>query len=127
MARTLFEKLLIEDGILLRKYWFSVSDAEQERRFRDRMNDPMKQWKLSGLDLQSISRWEDYSRAKDEMFVHTDIPEAPWYVVESDDKRAARVNMIAHLLSTVPYTDVRLPDLRLPSRPEPTDYERPPT
>ena len=99
----IFERLLVEDGILLRKYWFSVSDEEQQRRFRSRLDDPMRRWKLSPMDLESITRWEDYSRAKDEMFVHTDIPEAPWYVVESDDKRRARINMIAHLLSTIPY------------------------
>ncbi|MCQ0014391.1 polyphosphate kinase 2 [Actinomadura madurae] len=99
----IFERLLVEDGILLRKYWFSVSDAEQERRFRSRLDDPMRRWKLSSMDLESITRWEDYSRAKDEMFLHTDIPEAPWYVVESEDKRRARINMIAHLLSTIPY------------------------
>ena len=97
----LFERLLVEDGILLRKYWFSVSDSEQERRFIARLDDPMRRWKLSPMDLESITRWEDYSRAKDEMFVHTDIPEAPWYVVDSADKRRARLNMIAHLLSTV--------------------------
>src|SRR5206468_10664594 len=90
----IFERLLVEDGVLLRKYWFSVSDAEQERRFRDRLDDPMRRWKLSPMDLESVSRWEDYSRAKDEMFVHTDIPEAPWHVVESDDKRRAGVNMV---------------------------------
>src|ERR1019366_8707758 len=106
----IFERLLVEDGILLRKYWFSVSDDEQERRFRSRLDDPMRRWKLSPMDLESITRWEDYSRAKDEMFVHTDIPEAPWLVVDSDDKRRARINMIAHLLSTMSYHDVqRLP------------------
>src|SRR3984957_538815 len=98
----IFERLLVEDGILLRKYWFSVSDAEQERRFRARLDDPLRRWKLSGMDLESITRWEDYSRAKDEMFVHTDIPEAPWHVVDSDDTRRARINMIAHLLSSAP-------------------------
>ncbi len=98
----IFERLLIEDGVLLRKYWFSVSDSEQENRFRRRLDDPMRRWKLSPMDLESVTRWEDYSRAKDEMFVHTDIPEAPWYVVESEDKRSARINMIAHLLSTDP-------------------------
>src|SRR5437773_250566 len=102
----IFERLLTEDGILLRKYWFSVSDAEQERRFRSRLEDPMRRWKLSPMDLESISRWEEYSRAKDEMLVHTDIPEAPWYDVDSDDKRRARINMISHLLSTVPYQEV---------------------
>jgi polyphosphate kinase 2 len=121
-----FERLLTEDGVLLRKYWFSVSDAEQERRFRSRMDDPMRRWKLSPMDVQSILRWEDYSRAKDEMFVHTDISEAPWWTVESDDKRRARINMIAHLLSTVPYFDVQRPPIELPRRPAATRYERPP-
>jgi polyphosphate kinase len=109
-----------------RKYWFSVSDEEQQRRFRLRLTDPLRQWKLSPMDLESITRWEDYSRAKDEMMVHTDIPQAPWYVVESDDKRAARLNMMAHLLSTLPYTDVAKPSLHLPGRPRPTGYQRPP-
>ncbi|HWE90064.1 MAG TPA: polyphosphate kinase 2 [Pseudonocardiaceae bacterium] len=122
----IFERLLVEDGVLLRKYWLSVSDAEQERRFRDRLGDPMRRWKLSPMDLESITRWEDYSRAKDEMFVHTDIPESRWHVVESDDKRRARLNMIAHLLSTVPYHEVRRPPLRLPTRPPTTGYTRPP-
>ncbi|MCQ8828927.1 polyphosphate kinase 2 [Streptomyces malaysiensis] len=121
-----FERMLVEDGILLRKYWFSVSDAEQERRFRHRLSDPTRRWKISAMDVESVTRWEAYSRAKDEMFAYTDTPEAPWYVVESDDKRAARINMIAHLLSTVPYGDVRLPELRLPPRPAPTGYQRPP-
>ncbi len=95
----IFERLLVEDGISLIKYWFSVSDEEQERRFQSRINDPMRRWKLSGTDLESRTHWVDFSRAKDEMFVHTDIPEAPWYVVEADDKPAARLNCIAHLLS----------------------------
>jgi polyphosphate kinase len=122
----LFERLLVEDGILLRKYWFSVGDEEQERRFRSRLEDPMRRWKLSEMDLESITRWEDYSRAKDEMFVHTDIPEAPWYVVESDDKKRARINMIAHLLSTIPYQDVRPRPLSLPPRPASHGYVRVP-
>jgi polyphosphate kinase 2 len=122
----IFERLLVEDGILLRKYWFSVSDEEQERRFRSRLDDPMRQWKLSPMDLESITRWEDYSRAKDEMFVHTDIPEAPWYVVDSADKRRARLNMIAHLLSTVSYHDVQRLPLELPPRPKSTGYLRAP-
>jgi polyphosphate kinase 2 len=122
----IFERLLVEDGVLLRKYWFSVSDSEQENRFRSRLEDPMRRWKLSPMDLESISRWEDYSRAKDEMFVHTDIPEAPWYVVESEDKRAARINMIAHLLSTIPYHEVQRPPLALPPRPPSKGYERTP-
>ena len=122
----IFERLLVEDGILLRKYWFSVSDDEQQRRFRRRLEDPLRRWKLSPMDLESITRWEDYSRAKDEMFVHTDIPEAPWHVVESDDKRRARINMIAHLLSTIPYHKVRQPALKLPPRPPAQGYIRAP-
>jgi polyphosphate kinase len=122
----IFERLLVEDGILLRKYWFSVSDAEQERRFRSRLDDPMRRWKLSTMDLDSITRWEDYSRAKDEMFVHTDIPEAPWYVVESEDKRRARINMIAHLISSILYHDVQWQSLKLPSRPPSQGYVRMP-
>ena len=122
----IFERLLIEDGILLRKYWFSVSDAEQERRFRSRRDDPMRRWKLSPVDVESIARWEDYSRAKDEMFVHTDIPEAPWYVVESEDKRRARINMMSHLLSTLPYHEVRPAPIKLPPRPPSQGYVRAP-
>jgi polyphosphate kinase 2 len=122
----IFERLLVEDGILLRKYWFSVSDEEQERRFRGRLDDPLRRWKLSPMDLESITRWEDYSRAKDEMFVHTDIPEAPWHVLESDDKRRARINMISHLLSTIPYRDVQPPALKLPHRPASRGYVRTP-
>ncbi|GAA3561240.1 polyphosphate kinase 2 [Nonomuraea rosea] len=122
----IFERLLVEDGILLRKYWFSVSDAEQERRFRARLEDPMRRWKLSEMDLESITRWEEYSRAKDEMMIHTHIPEAPWYEVESEDKRRARINMIAHLLSTVPYQKVRRAPLQIPPRPASSGYRRPP-
>ncbi len=122
----IFERLLVEDGIMLRKYWFSVSDTEQERRFRDRLGDPMRQWKLSVMDLESITRWEDYSRAKDEMFVHTDVPEAPWYVIDSEDKRRARINMMAHLLSSVPYHDVQRRPLELPPRPKSSGYIRAP-
>ncbi|SOC51348.1 polyphosphate kinase 2 [Ornithinimicrobium cerasi] len=120
----IFERMLVEEGIMLRKYWFSVSDDEQERRFRSRMKDPMRRWKLSPTDLESLTRWEAYSRAKDEMLVHTDIPEAPWNVVESDDKRSARINMIAHLLASIPYEEVELPRLRMPERPASTGYER---
>jgi polyphosphate kinase len=122
----IFESMLVEDGILLRKYWFSVSDAEQQRRFRSRLRDPMRQWKLSPMDLESITRWEDYSRAKDEMMVHTDTPDAPWYVVESDSKRDARLNMMAHLLSTIPYRPVDPPAITLPPRPPSRGYVRPP-
>jgi polyphosphate kinase 2 len=121
-----FERMLVEDGILLRKYWFSVSDSEQQKRFESRLDDPMRRWKLSPMDLESITRWESYSRAKDDMFTMTDIPESPWLVVESDDKRRARINMIAHLLSTIPYRDVPEPSLKLPRRPKSTGYERTP-
>lgn len=119
-----FERMLVEDGILLRKYWFSVSDKEQHKRFTSRLTDPMRRWKLSPTDIASLSRWEDYSRAKDEMFVHTDITEARWNVVESDDKRSARINMIAHLLSSIPYQHVERPELELPPRPSSTGYQR---
>ena len=122
----IFERLLVEDGILLRKYWFSVSDEEQQARFRSRLDDPMRRWKLSPMDLESITRWEDYSRAKDEMLVHTDIPEAPWWVVESDDKRRARLDMIHHLLSTLDYEQVQRVPLELPDRPASAGYVRPP-
>jgi len=122
----IFERMLVEDGIMLRKYWFSVSDIEQESRFRSRLEDPMRRWKLSSMDLESISRWEDYSKAKDAMMAGTDNPASPWYDVDSDDKRRARINMIAHLLSTLPYTEVELPDLPLPDRPPSTGYKRPP-
>jgi polyphosphate kinase 2 len=121
----ILERMLISDGIMLRKYWFSVSNAEQEARFRSRLEDPMRRWKLSPMDLESITRWEDYSRAKDAMLVHTDTPEAPWHVVESDDKRRARINMIAHLLSTVPYEQIAPPELELPERPTSGGYRRP--
>ena len=122
----IFERLLVADGLLLRKYWFSVSNEEQEKRFHSRLDDPMRRWKLSPMDAESIIRWEDYSRAKDEMFVHTDIPESPWHVVDSNDKRRARINMIAHLLSSIPYHDVTRPPLHLPHRPPSTGYQRPP-
>ncbi len=121
-----FERLLVEDGILLRKYWFSVSNEEQERRFRSRLDDPMRNWKLSPMDLESIRRWEDYSRAKDEMFVQTDTAASPWFVVEAEDKRRARINMIAHLLSTIAYEAVQQRPLTLPARPTAVSYVRPP-
>jgi polyphosphate kinase 2 len=123
---SIFERLLVEDGITLIKYWFSVSDEEQERRFVKRINDPVRQWKLSATDLYSRSRWVDYSRAKDEMFVHTDIPEAPWYIVEADDKPSARVNCIAHLLSRIPYQPVDHPPMQVPDRQSDEGYVRPP-
>ena len=121
----IFERMLVEDGIRLHKYWFSVSDTEQQRRFESRLTDPMRRWKLSPTDVESIARWEDFSRAKDEMLVHTDIAEARWNVVESDDKRRSRVNMIAHLLSQVPYEQVELAELTLPARPPSLGYVRP--
>jgi polyphosphate kinase 2 len=123
----IFEQMLIDDGILLRKYWFSVSEAEQLRRFRARLDDPVRQWKLSPIDLESLYRWEDYSRAKDEMMVHTDTPVSPWYVVESDIKKHARLNMMAHLLSTIEYQEVERPKVKLPKHPIVSEnYHRPP-
>ncbi|AQQ14769.1 Polyphosphate kinase 2 (PPK2) [Corynebacterium glaucum] len=122
----IFERLLVEDGIMLRKYWFSVSDEEQYRRFESRRQDPLRQWKLSPMDLESITKWEEYSRAKDEMFLHTDIPSAPWYTVESEDKKRSRINVISHLLSTVPYEHLEPQLPEIPERPEPSGYERPP-
>ena len=121
-----FERMLIEDGILLTKYWFSVSDEEQLKRFRDRIRDETKRWKLSPMDLESRSHYIDYSRAKDEMFVHTDLPESPWFVVEADDKRAARLNCISHLLSRIPYEDRTPKPVELPRRQSEDGYRRPP-
>jgi polyphosphate kinase len=121
-----FERLLIDSGLLLIKYWFSVSDDEQERRFETRITDPLKHWKLSPVDLESRRRWVDYSKAKDIMFERTDIPESPWYVVEADDKRRARINCISHLLSHVPYEDVIEPPVKLPPRQKEGGYVRPP-
>ncbi|MCX6874531.1 MAG: polyphosphate kinase 2 [Verrucomicrobia bacterium] len=122
-----FERMLVRSGIILMKYWFSVSDEEQERRFVERAGNPARRWKLSPMDLQSMDKWADYSRAKDEMFRHTDIKQAPWWTVEADDKRRARLNCIAHLLSSVPYQDMTPPPLELPHRHRPDDgYVRPP-
>jgi polyphosphate kinase 2 len=123
----IFEEMIVEDGILLRKYWFSVSDAEQLRRFESRLNDPLRRWKLSSMDIESIYRWEDYSRAKDEMLVHTDTSVSPWFVVESDIKKHARLNMMAHLLGSIPYRDVPTAVVELPKRLTATSgYVRPP-
>jgi polyphosphate kinase 2 len=119
------ERLLVEDGIHLVKYWFSVSDEEQRRRFEARIHDPMKRWKLSSTDLSSRTHWVDYSRAKDEMFVHTDIPEAPWWVVEADDKRRARINCMSHLLTTVPWKPGDMPEIKVPKRQSDDGYRRP--
>ena len=123
----IFERLLVEDGIILIKYWFSVSDEEQERRFLARVNDPMRRWKLSETDLFARTRWVDYSRAKDDMFVHTDIPEAPWFVVPADHKKSARLNCIAHLLSMIPWEPKPEPKIKLPPRQTDEGYVRPPT
>jgi polyphosphate kinase len=120
-----FERMLIRSGLVLVKYWFSVSDAEQERRFQSRIKDPEKRWKLSAMDLESRARWADYSRAKDAMFQFTDTKWAPWLVVDASDKRRARLNCIRHLLSVVPYQDVTSKPLKLPRR-QPDDYVRPP-
>ncbi len=121
-----FEQTLINDGIVLVKYWLSVSDSEQERRFEKRLSDPRKRWKFSPIDLQARARWVDYAEAKDRMFAYTDIQESPWYVVEADDKRTARLNLIAHLLSLVPYE--RLDDGDSPTLPprQERKYVRPP-
>jgi len=120
-----FERMLVRSGIQLIKYWFSISDEEQERRFQARAHDPMRRWKLSPMDLESRARWVAFSRAKDEMFRYTDIKVAPWYVVHADDKRRARLNCIAHLLSMVKYEDLTPPPLELPPRAEDA-YVRPP-
>ena len=121
-----FERMLVRSGIVLIKYWFSVSDEEQERRFRDRIETPTKRWKLSPMDLESRKRWADYSRAKDQMLAHTDIAEAPWWVVDADVKRRARLNCIRHLLSTIPYKELKRAKVRLPPRQKATGYVRPP-
>jgi polyphosphate kinase 2 len=121
-----FEMMIQRSGIILIKYWFSVSDREQEKRFRERMKDPTKRWKISPMDLHAREKWVDYSRAKDEMFAATDIPESPWNVVEADDKKKARLNFISHLLATVPYEDLPAEKIKLPPRQKAIDYERPP-
>jgi polyphosphate kinase 2 len=122
----LFEQMLIDDGIMLRKYWFSVSEDEQLRRFKSRLSDPLRRWKLSPMDMESIYRWEDYSRAKDDMMIHTDTPASPWFEVESHIKKHARLNMISHLLSTIPYHEVELEKVVIPERPQIGNYRRPP-
>lgn len=121
-----FERTLVRSGIQLIKYWFSVRDEEQERRFQNRLTDPTKRWKLSPMDLESRKRWVDYSKAKDEMFAHTDIKQAPWYVVDSDIKKHARINCINHLLSLIPYEDLTPEPIKLKTRPTQRDYVRPP-
>ncbi len=121
-----FERMLVRSGIQLIKYWFSVSDEEQERRFQARIHHPTKHWKLSPMDLQSRSRWVEYSKAKDQMFAHTDIKQAPWYVVNADNKRRARLNVIHHLLGMIDYEDISPEPVTLPPRQEKTGYVRPP-
>jgi polyphosphate kinase 2 len=121
-----FERMLVRSGTILVKYWFSVSDAEQEKRFQARINDPTKRWKLSPMDLNSRARWVEYSRAKDEMFAHTDIKQAPWYVVNADNKLTARLNCIRHLLSLIPYEDLTPEPISLPPRQSDGGYVRPP-
>jgi polyphosphate kinase 2 len=120
-----FERMLVNSGILLVKYWLSVSDDEQERRFTARINDPSKRWKLSPMDLQARARWVDYSEAKDPMFAYCDIKEAPWYVVETDNKRAAHLNLISHFLSLIPFEPVPHENIKLPAR-QKRSYNRPP-
>ena len=121
-----FERMLVRAGITLIKYWFSVSEVEQERRFQSRMKNPIKRWKLSPMDLESRMKWEDFSKAKDEMFVYTDIKQAPWYVVQADDKKKARLNCIRHLLKQIPYEDLTPKELTLAPRRKQRTYVRPP-
>jgi len=121
-----FERMLVRSGIVLLKYWFSVSEEEQDHRFRDRAKDPMRRWKLSPMDLEGRDRWVEYSKAKHEMFFYTDIEEARWYTVEADDKRRARLNCIAHLLSSIRYEDVTPDPIKLKKRKEYEQYKRPP-
>ncbi|MBL7994781.1 polyphosphate kinase 2 [bacterium] len=121
-----FERMLVRSGIILIKYWFSVSDEEQERRFKSRIADPTKRWKLSPMDLESRARWVSYSKAKDEMFAYTDIKQAPWYDVNADNKKRARLNCISHLLSLIPYKDLTPDPLELPPRQKNKGYVRPP-
>jgi polyphosphate kinase len=121
-----FERMLVRSGMLVVKYWFSVSDVEQERRFQGRLKDPTKRWKLSPMDLQSRARWVEYSMAKDDMFRATDIKQAPWYVVNANDKKRARLNVISHLLSLIPYEDLTPEPIVLPPREPDRGYVRPP-
>jgi polyphosphate kinase 2 len=121
-----FEEMLIRSGIFLVKYWFSVSDEEQEKRFKSRIEDPTKRWKISEMDLESWNKWVEYSKAKDEMFRYTDTKLSPWYVVNADDKKRARLNMIHHLLGLIPYKDLTPKPFKLPPRAEDMGYVRPP-
>jgi polyphosphate kinase 2 len=121
----IFEEMLVRSGIYLIKYWFSVNDEEQERRFQERIRNPIKRWKLSPMDLESRKRWVEYSKAKDVMFQHTDRKKTPWYVVNADDKKRARLNCIRHLLNQIPYQDMRPVEIELPPRQPDTGYKRP--
>jgi len=121
-----FERMLIRSGIIVVKYWFSVGDEEQEKRFQERIKDPTKRWKLSPMDMESRRRWVDYSKAKDSMFIFTDIKQAPWHVVNSDDKKRARLNCIRHLLNLLPYKDLTPEPIKLPPRQKDSGYVRPP-
>ena len=121
-----FERMLVRSGVVLIKYWFSVSPDEQEKRFQDRLKDPAKRWKLSPMDLEARSKWVEYSKAKDTMFNYTDIKQAPWLVVDADDKKRARLNCIHHLLSVIPYQDLTPEPIKLPPRQENISYVRPP-
>ncbi len=121
-----FERMLVRSGILLIKYWFSVSDDEQEKRFQARIDNPAKRWKLSPMDLESRAKWVDYSKAKDTMFAHTDIKQAPWFVVNADNKKKARLNCISHLLSLINYEDLTPEPIDLPPRQNNEGYIRPP-
>ena len=121
-----YERMLVRSGIILLTYWFSVSDEEQEKRFQQRSQDPRRRWKLSPMDIKSRDKWEEYSKAKDRMFDYTDIKQAPWYVVNSDDKKRARLNCISHIVSMIPYQDILPAPIELPTRQESTAYIRPP-
>ena len=121
-----FERMLVRSGTILLKYWFSISDEEQQFRFLMRIHDPLKQWKLSPMDVQSRARWEQYTRAKEVMLERTHIPEAPWWIVDADDKKKARLNCIAHLLSQIPYERIHHEEIALPPRVHNPDYHREP-
>lgn len=125
-ATPLFEKMLVKSGITLIKYWFSVSDEEQEKRFKERIENPLKRWKFSPMDLESRERWAEYSKAKDDMFYHTDTRQCPWFVVDADEKKKARLNCISHLLSKIPYEDTPLKPIKLPPLKHDDSYTRPP-
>ena len=121
-----FEQMLVQDGILLLKYWFSINDDEQEKRFQERIDNEERRWKMSPMDIESRNRWVEYSKAKDTMFAKTHIPEAPWFTVEANDKRRARLNCLRHILSKVPYEDMTPPPIKMPKRPKQGSYKRPP-